>query len=713
MAPVAGTVRKSSSGAARSGGVKRPLLTAPAIRAKQNRAARRNARAAAEAQANAAIAGLLRNADRLIARLFEGVSQGAGNDTETFNRTMDTAGEALAGLLGSRLTPLTGRSPRDNAAALASPVAKTCATCKRKNAKRVAKAVIAESEGDKALQRESTAVADAALDDKTHIAALQELERRFLSGRGAAGAIANKRILDVISRDYAAPEAFRRALRWEVRNAYPRSPAVRDKIFAMARAASTATNLNERKRLFLEAATGISIADARQAVEEREADAARKRHQGLGDVEHEADREQRRANRAAADNAFKDWQRANPHTDIPGRITAAARIAKQTGAAPAALRNLMLRLRLDRRMPRDVHGRMVITNPDFALRTYQALAAFWRADPKLARKVFSPLARHMALAQIAFEQDRGPLDKGAGDIAKRERVTRIYWRAGRHTLDEALRKHGSGFVELLEWLPGTGNLIAAIDTATDLGAASLNALGVVGGPLGRGVKATAKSAIESAATATDVAKRSRTTLKNKANVNVPPPRDHDLTREGFKRELELSPEWRKHRRANPNRPIDGRDFLGDDVEIGPLKLPAKIGDTRLAARDGKYGAIDREGMFVQGSKPSPNKWAKGKPPKRTADGGTIYTLNVRGNNTEVYYNKYGFPEFEPKAVVWLPAEKIRAGSKAHNAYVLDYLRRLEPADLQKIGISSLRIKQLKKGSGITLKTLGLAVASRL
>ena len=158
VAPVAGTVRKPPSGAARSGGVKRPLLTAPAIRAKQNRAARRNARAAAEAQANAAIAGLLRNADRLITRLFEGVGRGTGNDTETFNRTMDTAGEALAGLLGSRLTPLTGRSPRDNAAAIASPLAKTCATCKRKNAKRVAKAVIAESEGDKALRRESAAV---------------------------------------------------------------------------------------------------------------------------------------------------------------------------------------------------------------------------------------------------------------------------------------------------------------------------------------------------------------------------------------------------------------------------------------------------------------------------------------------------------------------------------------------------------------------------
>ena len=96
-----------------------------------------------------------RNADRLITRLFEGVSRGAGNDTETFNRTMDTAGEALAGLLGQRVEPLTGESADTNAAALAGPVAKTCATCKRKNARRVAEAVIAMSEGDKALMRVS------------------------------------------------------------------------------------------------------------------------------------------------------------------------------------------------------------------------------------------------------------------------------------------------------------------------------------------------------------------------------------------------------------------------------------------------------------------------------------------------------------------------------------------------------------------------------
>ena len=200
--------------------------------------------------------------------------------------------------------------------------------------------------------------------------------------------------------------------------------------------------------------------------------------------------------------------------------------------------------------------------------------------------------------------------------------------------------------------------------------------------------------------------------KNKTDTNLTAPPDHDLSRKALRRELKLSPEWSRHRRANPNRPVVGRDpHVGRPADIGPDALPSYVGDPRLAVRNGEYGALDRHGTFFVPKLPAQHRLVRVHP-----DGGRTYRYEIDGREHFVYFNRYRQPEFEPKAVVWLHPDDVAKGYKEHREYFLSQLRTMTPSQLQAMGIGEPAIKKLKEGAtllpdgrALTLRNLGFAV----
>ena len=184
-------------------------------------------------------------------------------------------------------------------------------------------------------------------------------------------------------------------------------PAMQRKLIEAARAAAAGASEAERKRLFLEAASGTTVDRTVEALTETE------------------NRRARRINRDRAGAAFEAWRRANPEASETERLNRAVDLALGYGAAPEALKTTVLRHVMQKRgVLRTRHSAMSVADVEATWNIYAALGRLYRRDPTMAKALFPGI--HGFVAE-SVAQGRLGWDAAESDPAARTAILkRVY-----------------------------------------------------------------------------------------------------------------------------------------------------------------------------------------------------------------------------------------------------------------------------------------------
>ena len=523
--------------------------------------------------------------------------------------------------------------------------------------------------------------------------ALDHLERQFVSGPGPLGASPNRRILAAATAAYPTAEARDVAVRNAIRRAWRGKPAMQRKLIEAARAAAAGASEAERKRLFLEAASGTTVDRTVKALTETE------------------NRRVRRINEDRAGAAFEAWRRANPEASETERLNRAVDLALGYGAAPEALKTTVLRhISQKRGVLRDRRGAMSVADAEATWNIYAALGRLYRHDPKMAKALFPGIHGFVAESVAA---NRFGWDEAASDPAARTAILkRIYLDADKKSFEA--HKHG---LYMLPWvgpvLAAPDALKAAVETAGHIGRGAWDRIDpadiAAAAALPFGAAGLAKGA-QSARRGKRSAGGDRTPRDPDGDVRSIDWSEHESTAR-YLDEVAGNARWSGERAINRQIPVFGAGsrkgdeaYFGKRIDYDDGRPGATVGEVRLYRDEAGSYAIRPDGERVDIKRLPRNA-------TRTRDGGWVATVRAAdGTEITIYYNPHGLPEFPARGAFWLPAEVVKKKPRQRTAYVRSQLRGMAHNDkdsLLQMGFTMEQIQKIKRGSSLT--ELGLEI----